>query len=197
MTKSRVCSSCYSLYLNTPRSGRARATALCLTRSSFPWPPFRPQIVSFALILEDYHRITTCTTSLNQFLMLCCFRQLLCEWSHTLYRTLSHLPHFESFSLPPFCPLHSSTQMQLPTDASGSPPSLTNSSGNLLPAVAVLHFTGSPKPWSVYVPPTADHFDDSDAESWSLVQGAAVGNWAMNKVSWGCRRVALRKSIRI
>ena len=91
------------------------------------------------------------------------------------------------FQSPPPAPSQSATQM----------PSLTNASGNLLPAAAVLHFTGSPKPWNVYVPPTADHFDDSDAEAWSLVQGAAVGgHWAMNVVSWGFRFVLVRGSKR-
>ena len=185
ITHACACSSCFSLCLNSPRSGRARATALCLTRSSFPWPPFQLHILSFAPVLEDCHRITTCTTSLNRFSIFCRFCLSLRGLSHAPHRTLSHLPHFEAFSLPPPAPSQSATQM----------PSLTNASGNLLPAAAVLHFTGSPKPWNVYVPPTADHFDDSDAEAWSLVQGAAVGgHWAMNVVSWVFRFVLVRGS---
>ncbi len=67
ITHACACSSCYLICLNSPRSGRARATALCLTRSSFPRPHFQLHVLSFAPVLEDCHRITTCTKFLNRF----------------------------------------------------------------------------------------------------------------------------------
>jgi hypothetical protein len=66
-----------------------------------------------------------------------------------------------------------------------------NRVGNLLPLTAVIHFTGTPKPWSVVLPPNADLADDSDAEAWGLAQGAALGNWAMHTVR--SRRLRLRR----
>jgi hypothetical protein len=65
-----------------------------------------------------------------------------------------------------------------------SHPAVTDNNriGDLLSMTAVIHFTGTPKPWNVVLPPNADLADDSDAEAWGLVQGAALGNWAMHKV---------------
>jgi len=53
----------------------------------------------------------------------------------------------------------------------------------LLPFTAVLHFTGTPKPWDVVLPPLADYADDSDAGAWGLVEGVEQGQWSMGTVS--------------